>query len=120
MNYADFFYWNIDACQGCMEDLDKQFKKVNLYQNLLEYMGVNVKEQRDEKFSKWYHEQIERQNKEDEKKKEFKKSIYNPITIPFDILTESFKNKDNESLKLIVDTCQKINDLLKYLKNKNI
>jgi hypothetical protein len=112
--------WNIDACQGCMEDLDKQFKKVNLYQNLLEYMGVNVKEQRDEKFSKWYQEQIERQNKEDEKKKEFKKSIYNPITIPFDILTESFENKDNESLKLIVDTCQKINDLLKYLKNKNI
>lgn len=103
-----------------MEDLDKQFKKVNLYQNLLEYMGVNVKEQRDEKFSKWYQEQIERQNKEDEKKKEFKKSIYNPITIPFDILTESFENKDNESLKLIVDTCQKINDLLKYLKNKNI
>lgn len=87
---------------------------------LLEYMGVNVKEQRDEKFSKWYQEQIERQNKEDEKKKEFKKSIYNPITIPFDILTESFENKDNESLKLIVDTCQKINDLLKYLKNKNI
>ena len=34
--------WDIDACQGCMNDLDKQFKKVNIYKNLLEFLGINV------------------------------------------------------------------------------
>lgn len=54
-----------------MNDLDKQFKKVNIYKNLLEFLGVNVDKERERKFNIWYSVEIKKQNEKEEEKRNY-------------------------------------------------
>lgn len=106
--------WDIDACQGCMSDLDKQFRKVDIYQGLLEYMGVCVTKDKEEKFHKWYSNQVEKSRQKDLEEKRFEKSLFGHIEIPFDI---RFNPNNDETTKLLVNTSEKVNDILNHLYN---
>lgn len=104
--------WDIDACQGCMNDLDKQFKKVNIYKNLLEFLGINVDKERERKFDKWYKEQIYKQNKEQKEKEK----LLQPIKYDWKKLThiDTF-SQGKDIASCLVDINFKINEIINYL-----
>ena len=107
--------WDIDACQGCMNDLDKQFKKVNIYKNLLEFLGINVDKERERKFDKWYKEQIYKQNKEQKEKEK----LLQPIKYDWKKLThiDTF-SQGKDIASCLVDINFKINEIINYLNKK--
>ena len=104
--------WDIDACQGCMNDLDKQFKKVNIYKNLLEFLGINVDKERERKFDKWYKEQIHKQNEEQKEKEK----LLQPIKYDWKKLThiDTF-SQGKDIASCLVDINFKINEIINYL-----
>lgn len=104
--------WDIDACQGCMNDLDKQFKKVNIYKNLLEFLGINVDKERERKFDKWYKEQIYKQNEEQKEKEK----LLQPIKYDWEKLThiDTF-SQGKDIASCLVDINFKINEIINYL-----
>lgn len=104
--------WDIDACQGCMNDLDKQFKKVNIYKNLLEFLGINVDKERERKFDKWYKEQIHKQNEEQKEKEK----LLQPIKYDWEKLThiDTF-SQGKDIASCLVDINFKINEIINYL-----
>lgn len=104
--------WDIDACQGCMNDLDKQFKKVNIYKNLLEFLGVNVDKERERKFNIWYSAEIKKQNEKEEEKKK----LLQPIKYDWSKLThiDTF-SQGKDIASCLVDINFKINEIINYL-----
>ena len=104
--------WDIDTCQGCMNDLDKQFKKVNIYKNLLEFLGINVDKERERKFDKWYKEQIHKQNEEQKEKEK----LLQPIKYDWEKLThiDTF-SQGKDIASCLVDINFKINEIINYL-----
>ena len=107
--------WDIDACQGCMNDLNKQFKKVNIYKNLLEFLGINVDKERERKFDKWYKEQIHKQNEEKKKKEK----LLQPIKYDWEKLThiDTF-SQGKDIANCLVNINFKINEIINYLNKK--
>lgn len=106
--------WDIDACQGCIDDLDKQFEKVNIYKRLLEYMGVPVDMERDKKFKKWYSEQIQKQ-KEEQKHLE---GQLKPLGINWIDLARYEDTEIKPILDLYKELAFRLNGVLTYLRNK--
>lgn len=106
--------WDIDTCQGCIDDLDKQFEKVNIYKRLLEYMGVPVDMERDKKFKKWYSEQIQKQ-KEEQKQLE---GQLKPLGINWIDLARYEDTEIKPILDLYKELAFRLNDVLTYLRNK--
>ena len=47
----------IDNCQGCMDDLDLAFAELNVYSDLIEYLGGNVKDNYSRMVDDWYAKQ---------------------------------------------------------------
>ena len=107
--------WDIDACQGCMNDLNKQFKKVNIYKNLLEFLGINVDKERERKFDKWYKEQIHKQNEEQKEKEK----LLQPIKYDWKKLThiDTF-SQGKDIANCLVNINFKINEIINYLNKK--
>lgn len=107
--------WDIDACQGCMNDLNKQFKKVNIYKNLLEFLGINVDKERERKFDKWYKEQIHKQNEEQKEKEK----LLQPIKYDWEKLThiDTF-SQGKDIANCLVNINFKINEIINYLNKK--
>lgn len=107
--------WDISVTQGCIDDLDKQYEKVHIYQRLLEYMGVCVEKDKNKKFDIWYKEQIEKQ----EKAEEHKNKQLEPLGINWMQLAQYEDTEIKPILKLYTELAHRLNDVLTYLRNKD-
>lgn len=107
--------WDISVTQGCIDDLDKQYEKVYIYQRLLEYMGVCVEKDKNKKFDIWYKEQIEKQ----EKAEEHKNKQLEPLGINWMQLAQYEDTEIKPILKLYTELAHRLNDVLTYLRNKD-
>ena len=106
--------WSISVTQGCIDDLDKQYEKVHIYQRLLEYMGVCVEKDKNKKFDIWYKEQIEKQ----EKAEEHKNKQLEPLGINWMQLARYEDTEVKPILELYTELAHRLNDVLTYLRNK--
>lgn len=95
---------DIDACQGCTEDLDIKLDKLKVYSYLINILGGDVTKNQKEMLDRWYKHKKEKQLLDNN----VLQSKY--IKIPFKILT-SKSVKD----KLLVDIVDNINDIKKYI-----
>lgn len=107
--------WDISVTQGCIDDLDKQYEKVYIYQRLLEYMGVPVLKDRNRKFDIWYKEQIEKQ----EEIEEHKNKQLEPLGINWMQLARYEDTEVKPILELYTELAHRLNDVLTYLRNKD-
>lgn len=107
--------WDISVTQGCIDDLDKQYEKVHIYQRLLEYMGVCVEKDKNKKFDIWYKEQIEKQ----EKAEEHKNKQLEPLGINWMQLAQYEDTEIKPILELYTELAHRLNDVLTYLRNKD-
>ena len=106
--------WDISVTQGCVDDLDKQYEKVHIYQRLLEYMGVPVLKDKSKKFYKWYSEQIQKQKE----KEEYKNKQLEPLRINLMELIKYDGTSIEPAINLYRILAYRLNDILTYLRNK--
>lgn len=100
----------IDNCQGCMDDLDLAFAELNVYSDLIEYLGGNVKDNYSRMVDDWY----EKQRKLDEKEKERK----NPTFPTTKTSMLDFLNDEDKVSDAIVDLILTVNEISHKLNNK--
>lgn len=53
MNYMDL-EMEMDACQGCMENLDVAFKELDILKKLIRYLGGDIDAHKQEVVDKWW------------------------------------------------------------------
>lgn len=58
----------IDNCQGCMDNLDEAFDRLNIYKCLIEFLGGNVKDNYQRMVEDWYSKRRIEEQKEQERK----------------------------------------------------
>lgn len=103
---------DIDACQGCMNNLDTNFEILNVYKDLMSYLSGNsnyVEDNRDRMVEELY-QRFKEQKEEEEHNKNI---LFEHVKSGTDLLL-SKNNKD----RILWNTIQKVNDILNYLKDK--
>lgn len=93
----------IDNCQGCMDNLDLAFVELDVYRDIIEYLGGNVKANYERMVNEWFA----KQRKLDEKEKARKHPIFQSTqTCILDFISD-----DDKVSKAIVDLVLTINDI---------
>lgn len=89
----------LDACQGCTDNVDVELEKVSIYSDIAyRYFGV-VLSDHIPMLSKWYYA-INKINEAERKDKQSKK-----VAVPMELIT----NKDDIVTKTLLDLCHKFN-----------
>ena len=111
-NYMDLSM-EIDNCQGCMEGLDEAFEILNVYKNLVKYLGGNIDAHLQELTDNWFA----KASKEDEIKKEEQKRKDEVIKkLPLDIL--GLVTVDKAIMNTFIRQNDKINEICDILIEK--
>lgn len=102
----------IDNCQGSMSNLDEAFEMLNIYKELVKYLGGNVDEHLQELTDNWFKKtRLENENKAIEQKrkdeviKKLPLDIVNLITVDKNIMTTFIKQNDkiNEICEILIE-----------------
>lgn len=99
----------LDACQGCINNLDVYFAKLDLYKNIVKSLGGDIDKDKKEMVDRFYKKAKE-QDEIKNNKNEIIKSIYTKINMPLDVFLSN-EPKD----KLLFDLYMKTNDICKFL-----
>lgn len=104
----------IDCCQGCMEGLDDAFEQLNVLSDLMSYVSGNgnyVKENESRMIDELYA-RFKEQKEEEENRKNV---LFEPVKSGMEFLMS-----ENKKDKVVWNLIQKVNDILRYLKeNEN-
>lgn len=103
---------DIDACQGCMDNLDTNFEILNVYKDLMSYLSGNSNYTEDNR-ARMVEELYQRFREQKEEEERNKNILFEHVKSGTDLLL-SKNNKD----KVLWNTIQKVNDILNYLKDK--
>ena len=102
----------IDNCQGSMSNLDEALEMLNIYKELVKYLGGNVDEHLQELTDNWFKKtRLENENKAIEQKrkdeviKKLPLDIVNLITVDKNIMTTFIKQNDkiNEICEILIE-----------------
>ena len=102
----------IDNCQGSMSNLDEALEMLNIYKELVKYLGGNVDEHLQELTDNWFKKtRLEDENKAIEQKrkdeviKKLPLDIVNLITVDKNIMTTFIKQNDkiNEICEILIE-----------------
>ena len=102
----------IDNCQGSMSNLDEALEMLNIYKELVKYLGGNVVEHLQELTDNWFKKtRLENENKAIEQKrkdeviKKLPLDIVNLITVDKNIMTTFIKQNDkiNEICEILIE-----------------
>lgn len=100
----------IDNCQGCMDDLDLAFAELNVYSDLIEYLGGNVKDNYSRMVDDWYAKQRKIEEQEKDRK--------NPTFPSTKTSILDFIDEGNKVSDAIVDLVLTVNEISHKLNNK--
>ena len=104
----------IDCCQGCMEGLDDAFEELHIYGKILkDQFGVDIKD--DATRQRMVDEWFAKKKAEREEEERNHKYIFDSVETGIDLLISGDKRD-----KVIFNIAHKLNQLLKYLNDKNI
>lgn len=109
--YADLDM-EIDNCQGCMDNLDEAFAKLDIYKKLVKFLGGDIDKDYKKIIDKWYDKRREEDEKIEAKKKADEEIIKNLNLDIFSIFTinsqvgfelSKIQTKINEMCSIIRD-----------------
>lgn len=106
----------IDNCQGCMNNIDEAFAQLQLYKDLVKYLGGDIDTHLQELTDDWFKRAKARddRNKEEQKKKDevIKKlplDILGLVTVDKSIMNTFIKQNDkiNEICDILIEKFKK-------------
>lgn len=100
----------LDSCQGCTDNLDVYFAKLNLYKNIVEYIGGDIDKDKQAMVDRFWKKALEEQKIEQDIDKR-KDAIIKPIPVPLDLLLS-----DEKINKAVIDLYIKVNDICNLLR----
>lgn len=103
----------IDNCQGCMGGLDEAFEKLNIYKDLVKYLGGDIEAHKQELVDEWFKKakaESEAKQLEQKKKDEIIKRL------PLDIL--GLVKTDKVIMNTFIKQNDKINEICDLLVEK--
>ena len=100
----------IDNCQGCMDGLDEAFAELNIYKELVKFLGGNIDAHIDELTEKWF-KKVEAENKLKKDEQAMKDKVIK--VLPFNIL--SLMNVDDTIRDVLWKQNDKINEICRVL-----
>lgn len=114
MKYMDLDM-EIDACQGCMEDLDKAFHILQIYQDLIKFLGGDLEKDKAKITDEWF-----KQRREEDEAKQREKDKRDSISKDIHLKMLSLAHSDKavvDALRTVYEKVNYINDLIIELKN---
>lgn len=102
----------IDNCQGCMNGLDEAFEILNIYKELVKYLGGDIDAHKQELVDEWFkkaklrdEETKKEQKRKDEVIKKLPLDILGLITVDKPIMNTFIKQNDkiNEICDVLID-----------------
>lgn len=114
----------LDACQGCTENLDVKFKQINIYKNILKFLtNKNPENKRQEIIDRFYKrrklEEIKLKEEKERKDNILKRTEF-PILEWYDIKYDKQENRNELIQQLFIKLFDKTNEIVEIIRsNKN-
>lgn len=102
----------IDNCQGCMEHLDIALEQLNIYKDIVKYLGGDIDSHIKELTEKWF-EKVHKENEIKEKEKAKRDSVIQKLQFPVTIC--SVGNVTENIVNTLFKHHDKINEICELL-----
>lgn len=104
-------YQELDACQGCCDNLDIKFAKLRLYKDIVKFLGRDIKQDEQQMVYRFYKKAKENKQIEEEIENH-KNDIISTLSLPLNLFC-----LENETSESILNLYFKVNDICNFLRD---